>query len=73
MAGTYQASSGSEIQLNAMNIPPNSVKVSSGGIALVEGQDYTVDYTLGRVKILNQGLHAIRSTAFHFTRKQCPV
>ncbi len=56
MAGTYQASSSSEIQLNAMNIPPNSVKVSSGGIALVEGQDYTVDYTLGRVKIINQGL-----------------
>jgi cell surface protein SprA len=56
LAGTYQAASGSEIQLNAMNIPQGSVKVSSGGIALVEGQDYTVDYTLGRVKILNQGL-----------------
>jgi cell surface protein SprA len=56
MAGTYQAASGSEIQLNAMNIPPNSVKVSSGGIALVEGRDYTVDYALGRVKILNEGL-----------------
>jgi cell surface protein SprA len=56
MAGSYQAASGSEIQLNAMNIPVGSVKVSSGGIKLVEGQDYTVDYTLGRVKILNQGL-----------------
>ncbi len=56
MAGSYQAASGSEIQLNAMNIPPNSVKVSSGGITLVEGQDYSVDYALGRVKILNQGL-----------------
>ncbi len=56
LSGTYQSSSGSEIQLNAMNIPQGSVKVSSGGIALVEGQDYTVDYTLGRVKILNQGL-----------------
>jgi cell surface protein SprA len=56
MAGTYQASSSSEIQLNAMNIPANSVKVSSGGITLVEGQDYTVDYTLGRVKIINSGL-----------------
>ena len=37
LAGTYQATSGSEIQLNAMNIPQGSVKVSSGGIALVEG------------------------------------
>jgi cell surface protein SprA len=56
LSGNYQSSSGSEIQLNAMNIPQGSVKVSSGGIALTEGQDYTVDYTLGRVKILNQGL-----------------
>jgi len=55
LAGTYQSSSSSEIQLNAMNIPRGSVKVTAGGIALVEGQDYSVDYTLGRVKILNQG------------------
>ncbi len=56
MAGTYQSASSSEIQLNAMNIPRNSVKVSAGGLQLIENQDYTVDYTLGRVKILNQGL-----------------
>jgi cell surface protein SprA len=56
LSGTYQSSSGSEIQLNAMNIPQGSVKVSSGGIALVEGRDYSVDYTLGRVKIMNEGL-----------------
>ncbi|MBN1789659.1 MAG: cell surface protein SprA [Bacteroidales bacterium] len=56
LSGTYQSSSGSEIQLNAMNIPQGSVKVSSGGIALVEGSDYSVDYTLGRVKIMNEGL-----------------
>jgi cell surface protein SprA len=56
IAGEYQSSSSSEIQLNAMNVPQGSVKVSSGGISLIEGQDYTVDYTLGRVKILNEGL-----------------
>ncbi len=56
LAGTYQSSSSSEIQLNAMNVPRGSVKVSSGGIQLTEGIDYTVDYTLGRVRILNQGL-----------------
>ncbi|MBN2481123.1 MAG: cell surface protein SprA [Bacteroidales bacterium] len=56
LAGSYQSSSSSEIQLNAINIPQGSVKVSSGGLTLVEGQDYTVDYTLGRVRILNQGL-----------------
>jgi cell surface protein SprA len=55
LAGTYQSSSSSEIQLNALNVPRGSVKVTAGGISLIEGQDYTVDYTLGRVKILNQG------------------
>ena len=56
LSGTYQSASSSEIQLNAMNVPRNSVKVSAGGIQLTEGVDFTVDYTLGRVKILNQGL-----------------
>ena len=56
LSGEFQSTSSSEIQLNAMNIPQGSVKVSSGGIALLEGTDYTVDYTLGRVKILNEGL-----------------
>jgi len=39
-----------------MNVPPGSVIVTAGGIKLAENVDYTVDYTLGRVKILNQGL-----------------
>lgn len=56
LQGYYQSSSSSEIQLNAMNIPRGSVTVSAGGIQLQENVDYTVDYTLGRVKILNQGL-----------------
>ncbi len=56
LRGRYQSASSSDIQLNAMNIPQGSVKVTAGGIQLVENQDYTVDYTLGRVKILNQGL-----------------
>ncbi|MGB9746703.1 MAG: cell surface protein SprA [Bacteroidales bacterium] len=56
LQGTYKSSSGSEIPLNAMNVPPGSVVVTAGGIKLQENIDYTVDYTLGRVKILNQGL-----------------
>ncbi len=56
LKGKYQASSGSEISLNALNVPQGSVTVSAGGRTLSEGSDYTVDYTLGRVKILNQGL-----------------
>lgn len=54
--GTYQSSSSAEISLNAMNIPQGAVSVSAGGRVLVENQDYTVDYNLGRVKIINQGL-----------------
>jgi cell surface protein SprA len=54
LKGTYQSSSGSEIPLNAVNIPQGSVKVTAGGITLTENVDYTVDYTLGRVKILNE-------------------
>ena len=56
LAGTYQSSSGSEISLNALNIPQGSVQVTANGTPLQENIDYTVDYTLGRVKILNQGL-----------------
>lgn len=56
LKGQYQSSSGSEIQLNAMNIPRGSVVVTAGGRTLQENVDYTVDYTLGRVKIINQGL-----------------
>lgn len=54
--GHYSASGGNEISLNALNVPEGSVKVTAGGRELVEDQDYTVDYTLGRVKILNDGL-----------------
>lgn len=56
IAGRYKSSVGSEISLNAMNVPQGSVKVTAGGIMLVENVDYTVDYTLGRVKIINQGI-----------------
>lgn len=56
ITGTYKSTGGSEIALNAMNIPQGSVKVTANGIPLVENQDYTVDYTLGRVKILNEGV-----------------
>jgi len=53
--GRYKSAAGSEISLNAMNVPQGSVKVTAGGIVLVENVDYTVDYTLGRVKIINEG------------------
>jgi cell surface protein SprA len=54
--GTYQSQSGSEFQLNAINIPQGSVQVVSGTLPLQEGADFTVDYNIGRVRILNQAL-----------------
>lgn len=56
LKGTYRSASGSEIALNALNIPQGSVSVMQGGARLTENVDYTVDYNLGRVKIINQGL-----------------
>ena len=56
IAGEYSSSSSSEIMLNAMNVPQGSVKVTAGGRELMEGADFTVDYMLGRVTIINQGI-----------------
>jgi len=56
LKGSYKSASGSEIALNALNIPQGSVVVTAGGVVLQENVDYTVDYNLGRVKIINQGL-----------------
>ncbi|MEG1837786.1 MAG: cell surface protein SprA, partial [Bacteroidaceae bacterium] len=56
LKGQYKASSGSEIRLEAMNVPVGSVKVTAGGVTLVENSDYTVDYTMGTVNILNQSI-----------------
>lgn len=55
LKGTYKGSSGSEIYLGGFNIPQGSVKVTAGGVQLVENVDYQIDYGLGRVKILNTG------------------
>ena len=54
--GVYQSSVTSEISLNAMNIPQGSVVVTAGGQILNEGQHYSVDYNLGRVRILDDGI-----------------
>jgi cell surface protein SprA len=56
LKGSFKAASGSEIRLNAYNIPRGSVKVTAGGRQLTENVDYTVDYASGFLKILNQGI-----------------
>lgn len=56
ITGSYQSSSGSEFSLNAINIPQGSVIVTAGTAVLKEGTDYTVDYNIGKVKIVNEGI-----------------
>lgn len=56
LKGEYQASSGAQIKLNAINVPRGSVTVTAGGVTLIENSDYTVDYNMGTVTILNQSI-----------------
>lgn len=56
ITGQYKASKTGEIQLGAMNIPQGSVVVTAGGMTLMEGTDYIVDYNSGIVTIINQSL-----------------
>ncbi|MDO4210828.1 MAG: cell surface protein SprA [Bacteroidales bacterium] len=54
--GEYKASKSSEISLGRTNIPRGSVVVTAGGVTLVEGTDFSVDYNSGIVRILNQNI-----------------
>ena len=56
LTGQYSSESGSEIRLNATSIPQGSVKVTAGGVPLAENTDYTVDYNMGTVRIINSAL-----------------
>ncbi len=56
ITGEYRASAGSQIRLDAMNVPRGSVIVTAGGTQLVENSDYTVDYAMGIVTITNQSI-----------------
>jgi cell surface protein SprA len=56
LSGQFTSASGSEIKLNVANIPEGSVKVTAGGVTLTENVDYTVDYNMGSVKIINSAI-----------------
>ena len=58
MRGRYKSSGGSGIPIGAFNVPRGSVKVTAGGRVLVEGVDYTVNYQIGTVQILDPSLQA---------------
>ena len=56
--GRYKNAGGDGIAIGAFNVPRGSVQVTAGGRVLREGIDYTVNYQIGRVKILDPGLRA---------------
>ncbi|MBN2867649.1 MAG: cell surface protein SprA, partial [Flavobacteriaceae bacterium] len=56
--GRYKSSGGDGIPIGGFNVPRGSVRVQAGGRLLVEGVDYTVNYQLGRVYIIDEGLKA---------------
>ncbi|NND53097.1 MAG: cell surface protein SprA, partial [Flavobacteriaceae bacterium] len=58
MKGRYKSDSGSGIPIGAFNVPRGSVTVTAGGRVLVEGVDYTVNYQIGTVQILDPALQA---------------
>ncbi|WP_246067681.1 T9SS outer membrane translocon Sov/SprA [Changchengzhania lutea] len=58
LKGRYKSSGGDGIPIGAFNVPRGSVRVTAGGRVLVEGIDYTVNYQLGRVQILDEALKA---------------
>ncbi len=58
LKGRYKSEGDDGINIGAFNVPRGSVRVTAGGRVLQEGLDYTVNYEIGRVKILDEGLKA---------------
>ena len=56
--GSYKSAISNEISLGSFNLPQGSVTVTSGAQVLIEGQDYEIDYNIGRIKILNDAILA---------------
>lgn len=56
LQGSYKSSNGAELFLGTTNLQRGSVRVTANGRPLSEGMDYEVDYAMGRVRIINQGL-----------------
>ncbi len=54
--GSFVSGSANEIMLPGIGIKEGSVQVIAGNTPLSEGVDFTVDYNLGRVTILNEGV-----------------
>ncbi|WP_405609997.1 cell surface protein SprA [Polaribacter sp. Asnod1-A03] len=58
LKGYFKSENSGGISIGAYNVPRGSVNVTAGGRQLVEGVDYVVDYSLGKVQIIDPGLQA---------------
>lgn len=58
LKGRFKSMGGDGISIGAFNVPQGSVVVTAGGRVLVEGVDYTVNYQMGKVNILDPSLQA---------------
>lgn len=58
LKGRFKSTGGDGIPIGAFNVPRGSVVVTAGGRILAEGIDYSVNYQLGRVQILDPSLQA---------------
>ncbi|MEM1119145.1 MAG: cell surface protein SprA [Bacteroidota bacterium] len=56
IAGEFKSSVSSEISLGSFNIPEGSETITAGGQILERGVDYTIDYNIGRVQIINDAI-----------------
>ncbi|PUZ29862.1 cell surface protein SprA [Chitinophaga parva] len=56
LKGSFKSTVSNKISLNALNVPQGSVTITAGGQVLRENVDYIIDYNLGQVTILNQGI-----------------
>jgi len=52
MKGFVKSSTSGDVNLGPF-VPPGSVRVRAGGVELIEGADYEIDYSLGRLRIIN--------------------
>ena len=55
LEGYYTSTVSGEISLG-YSVTPGSVTVTAGGMPLIENVDYTVDYTMGTVRIINESI-----------------
>lgn len=56
LRGQYKASQSGTISLGAIGVTPGSVRVTAGGVLLTENVDYTVNYGMGTVTIINESI-----------------